>query len=106
MKFYINSFEFTTVFIYIDNLIFDLVWANGEIYLGLLEAAKTILVLLGRRGNGKSATGNSIIGANVFDTMPSSLAGTTTTTTCQLQRTIVDDGHILNVIDTPGTLNI
>ncbi|KAK9033010.1 hypothetical protein V6N11_018050 [Hibiscus sabdariffa] len=62
------------------------------------EVART-LVLAGRSGNGKSATGNSILRTQSFKSRASFSA---VTRTWELRRAVLEDGLILNVIDTPG----
>ncbi|XP_027093058.1 immune-associated nucleotide-binding protein 9-like [Coffea arabica] len=57
------------------------------------------VVLVGRTGNGKSTTGNSMLGRKAFKSM-SSFDGVTRTT--ELQTAVLEDGQVLNVIDTPG----
>ncbi|KAJ8769884.1 hypothetical protein K2173_008966 [Erythroxylum novogranatense] len=57
------------------------------------------VVLVGRTGNGKSATGNSILGSRAFKSRASSSG---VTSTSELQQTVLGDGQIINVIDTPG----
>ncbi|KAL8261087.1 hypothetical protein R6Q59_025136 [Mikania micrantha] len=71
--------------------------------MGLIQDARMssalTLVLVGKTGNGKSATGNSILGTQSFESRRSSSG---VTVVSELKATKLEDGRMLNVIDTPG----
>ncbi|KAL6899228.1 hypothetical protein ACP4OV_005886 [Aristida adscensionis] len=69
----------------------------------VLPSADITLVLVGKLGCGKSATGNSILGREAF---VSEYSQDSVTRTCQMGSTILKDGRTINVIDTPGLFDM
>ncbi|XP_010259765.1 PREDICTED: immune-associated nucleotide-binding protein 8-like isoform X2 [Nelumbo nucifera] len=67
--------------------------------MALSKPNEVTLALVGRTGNGKSATGNSILQRNAFK---SKVASGSITKKAELQQGVLGDGRGVNVLDTPG----
>ncbi|XP_015689058.1 uncharacterized protein LOC102699379 [Oryza brachyantha] len=65
----------------------------------VLSAANITLVVVGKLGCGKSATGNSILRRKAF---VSEYSHVRVTNTCHIEGAILEDGRTIDVIDTPG----